>query len=73
MCFAKDIFRHVDRCNSEKPDYDALIDVAIQSMVKQGHAKAEAALVDICLCGAQRFFCAVNTGFVAPEVLDLPQ
>lgn len=73
MCFAKDFLRHVDRCNSEETGCDPLIEIAIDIAARQGHAKAEAALIDICLCGAQHFLCAIIASLETPEVLDLPQ
>jgi hypothetical protein len=42
-------------------------------VVKQRYAKAEAALIEICLGGAQYFFCTITAGLEAPEVLDFPQ
>jgi len=41
----EDIFRHVDFCNSEKPDYDALLDIVVQSLIKHSEVNGSVKLV----------------------------
>lgn len=48
MCFAKDLLRHIGCCNSEQHSNHTLLGITIQSVVKQGHAKAKVALIDTC-------------------------
>lgn len=73
MCFTKDVFHYVDCCNSEEPGHDALIDIAIQSVVKQGCAKTEAAELDIRLRSTEHSLSIITACLEAPEVLDFPK